>query len=430
MKILIISHNVFSDTENMGKTLASYFKGFESDDLAQFYIHSEIPTLDICKKYYRVTDKEMIKSIFGSKTGKIFAEEDVEKNRQVPGTATGLYEKLYQKARKRTPLIYMMRNLWWKLGHWNNRQFRTWLDEVNPDCLFFASGDYAFMYDIALKIAKSRNIPLYVSCVDDYYFNNRNRDKFLGKFQHHLFMKQVKKCISYSSGLFCICDAMSRDYAECFGKKCVTIHTAASFEKSLYNGEGNQISYIGNLGYHRDRQLVDIGRMLKKLDLQIDHIDVYSMETNAEMLKCLTPGNGIVFHGGVSADGVKNIMARSLALIHTEAFDESTRNLVKYSVSTKIADSLMSGTCLFAYGPEEIASMNYLSENEAALCVTAPEELEKGLKELLENKMLREQIRRNAAALAEKNHGVECTYRVLAEELECCGIPSEVVVCK
>lgn len=430
MKILIISHNVFSDTGNMGKTLASYFKGFESDDLAQFYIHSEIPTLDICKKYYRVTDKEMIMSIFGRKNGKIFAEEDIEKNRQVPGTATGLYEKLYQKARKRTPLIYMMRNLWWKLGHWNNRQFKTWLDEVNPDCLFFASGDYAFMYDIALKIAKSRNIPLYVSCVDDYYFNNRNRDKFLGKFQHHLFMKQVKKCISYSSGLFCICDAMSRDYAENFGKKCVTIHTAASFEKSLYNGEGNQISYIGNLGYHRDRQLVDIGRMLKKLDLQIDHIDVYSMETNAEMLKCLTPENGIVFHGGVSADEVKNIMARSLALIHTEAFDESTRNLVKYSVSTKIADSLMSGTCLFAYGPEEIASMNYLSENEAALCVTAPEELEKGLKELLENKMLREQIRRNAAALAEKNYGAECTYRVLAEELECCGIPSEVVVCK
>lgn len=66
MKVLIISHNVFSKTDNMGKTLSTYFSSFKSDELAQFYIHSQIPTLDICSNYYRITDKEAIKSILGN----------------------------------------------------------------------------------------------------------------------------------------------------------------------------------------------------------------------------------------------------------------------------------------------------------------------------------------------------------------------------
>ena len=48
----------------MGKTLMSYFKDWDSDDLAQLYVHTEIPTDDICRNYFRITDKEMIKSVF------------------------------------------------------------------------------------------------------------------------------------------------------------------------------------------------------------------------------------------------------------------------------------------------------------------------------------------------------------------------------
>lgn len=421
MKVLVISHNVFSLTDNMGKTLVSYFEDFGKDNLAQFYIHSEIPTVNVCGNYYRVTDKEMIKSVFGIKAGKIFTEADILTAKTVSRVDTGYEAKLYQTARKRTPTIYLARNLWWRSGHWYNKQFRAWLDSIAPDCVFFVSGDYAFMYDIALKIAKSRNIPLYISCMDDYYFNNKNDSKFLGKFQHTRFMKSVKKCISYSSALFCICDPMSCDYARYFNKKCITIHTAASFDKPLSSGENSRISYIGNLRYDRYLQLVDIGRALKKLDLKIDHIDVYSSEKSEEILKYLTPENGIVFHGSISADEVKDVMSKSLALIHTESFDKNIRRAVKYSVSTKIADSLMSGACIFAYGPEEIASVKYLSDNKAAVCVTSPEQLDEGLRTLLDEHKIREEIQTNARILAEKNHSPESAFNTLTSEFNAAG---------
>lgn len=404
MRVLVVSHNVFSKTGNMGKTLCSYFENFNNEDIAQFYIHSEVPTSNVCENYYRVTDKEMIKSMFGFKVGNIFGSDDIDIDRNTSRTDFGNDAKLYQKARKRTPLIYLARNLWWKLGHYNTNKFRAWIDNFNPDCVFFVSGDYAFMYDIALKIAKERNIPLYISCMDDYYFNNKNSNRFLGDFQHKMFMKSVRKAISYSSALLCICDSMSKDYAKYFNKKCATIHTAASFDTQLVANKINQISYIGNLGYNRHLQLVEIGKELKSLNLAVNHVDVYSSEIREEILKYMTEENGIVFHGSISADEVKKVMAESMAVIHTESFDEVMKNSVKYSVSTKIADSLMSGTCILAYGPKDIASMKYLEDNDAAICVNSKDDLKTGLKKLINDDKQRNKVISNAVNLAMKNH--------------------------
>ena len=135
MKVLIVSHNVFSKTESMGKTLEGYFKDFDSNELAQFYIHSQIPTSKICKNYYRITDKDAIKSILGFKAGKVFTENDIRTSRNDSRTDIGVTASIYQRARKRTPLVYLARNLRWKLSHWNNKALQKWLDEFEPDCL-------------------------------------------------------------------------------------------------------------------------------------------------------------------------------------------------------------------------------------------------------------------------------------------------------
>lgn len=416
-KILVISHNVFSVTENMGKTLVSYFKDFAQQDLAQFYIHSEVPTSPVCSNYYRVTDKEMIRSVFGRKTGKIFTEKDVETGRATSRTDSGTTARLYQKARKRTPIIYILRNLWWKLGHWNNQKLQGWLNNFNPDCVFFASGDYTFLYQIALKIAKSRNIPLYVCCVDDFYFNNKNSGAFLGKWQHKRFMKSVQKTVQYATKLFCICNKMSQDYGRYFQKQCVTLPTAATFNSPISTGQNLQISYLGNLGYNRHLQLAEIGRALKSLNLGIRCIDVYSSESRPEILKHLTMQNGVRFHGAVSANQVQKIMAQSLAVIHTESFDPVIQRSVQYSVSTKIADSLMSGTCLFAYGPKSIASMEYLSQNGAAVCAFSKAQLPQVLTGLLTNAVLRNSTVQNALTLAQKNHRQQLAGQIIQKEL-------------
>ena len=420
MKILVVSHNVFSKTSNMGKTLASYFEGIDSSHIAQFYIHSEIPTHNICKNYYRITDKEAIKSIFTRRSGRVLGEDDVREHLVDSRTDTGNTARLYLKARKRSPVIYFARNLWWNLGKWKTKKLKSWLDEFNPDVVFFASGDYAFMYKIALWISRYKKIPLVVSCMDDYYFYNKNANRFGGRFVHKAFMKQVKKTMNYASCIYPICEKMGREYGELFGKPYHTLCTPSTISEPLKFEKSNLISYIGNLGYKRNEQLVAIGRALKDLDVsdKPNFINVYSAEKDPEILKDLNEENGIKFCGSISADKVIEVMGQSLAVIHTESFDESMRKSVRYSMSTKIADSLASGTPILAFGPKEIASIEYLIDNNAAFCAVSTDELPSVLKNLLCDIQKKNEIVNNAIKLANKNHNSEKNCGMIKETLK------------
>lgn len=408
MRVLIVSHNVFSRTNNMGKTLLSYFRDFRPDEIAQFYIHSEIPTDDsICHRYYRFTDKDALKSLFSfRRRGRIFTKDDIQTDRVSARTDTGLVGSVYQMGRKRTALIYGLRNLLWKPRRWNTPELKQWVLDFDPDIIFFASGDYAFMYDVARTIADLAGKPLAVCCMDDYYLHDRNKKSLLGPAVHRSFMKTVRKTMDRAGILFTICDAMRQEYGAMFGKPCHVLHTAAGFRELEMTADASQISYIGNLDFLRYLQLVRLGRALKNIqgDTIPNRIDVYSPETNPEILKVLTGENGIRFHGPIPADEVLRVMERSMAVIHTESFDREMQDQVRFSVSTKIAESLMYGPCLLAFGPEGIASMDYLKCHRAAFTITDPDTLEEQLARFLQDEALRQQILQNARALAMENH--------------------------
>lgn len=417
MKILVISHNVFSRTTNVGKTLISYFDGLPSSDIAEFYIHSEIPTDDsVCLNYYRFTDKDAIKSIFSVKMyGEVYGRRDIHIERKESRTDEGIVHSIYQIGRKRTGAIYLARNLVWALARWNTSQLRKWVNDFEPDVIFFASGDYSFMYTIARKIADFANKPLAICCLDDFYIYNANNSTLVGRVEHALRMKNVRRTIERSSCIFAISDSMREEYQRLFQKPAFTLYTAAKDYQLQHKPDAKQISYIGNLGYNRNFQLIDIGRVLKKMGL---FLDVYSGEKNKEILEEINEENGIRFHGGISADEVLRVMERSMAVIHTESFDEKIMNAVRFSVSTKIAESLMYGPCLLAYGPEGIASIDYLKENKAAYVITSKDNLEIGLKEFISNQTLREEIICNSRKLAKENHSLNINSKKVYQWLQ------------
>ena len=82
----------------------------------------------------------------------------------------------------------------------------------------------------------------------------------------------------------------------------------------------------------------------------------------------------------------------------------------------------MSGTCIFSYGPSEIASIKYLIDNDAAICCTKKTELKQSLEILLRNNEKRSTVIQNAKALAKKNHAIGVTPNTIRRELQLiCG---------
>ena len=60
---MLITHNPISTSNNMGKIFCSLFSEFGHVELSQLYIHPTYPDVDICNAYYRITDREALKSV-------------------------------------------------------------------------------------------------------------------------------------------------------------------------------------------------------------------------------------------------------------------------------------------------------------------------------------------------------------------------------
>ena len=403
MKVLIVSHTVLSTTEAMGKTLLSYFSSFAPDELAQLYFHSDPPMVaNACCKYYRFTDMD---ALYARLPGIVKGREYYDERVEFDPTSTRI-DKVYRFGRKRTPMVYLMRNFIWKTAFWKSSSLRQWILGFDPDVIFFAAGDYSFSYEIALWVTKLTKASLVVSCMDDFYINNLNGQSALGRLQHRAFLQTVKKIMAHSRCIFTICDAMSDSYFDLFDRPCHTLYTAAVSRNPTDEFRQRRIVYLGNLGHLRHKSLVEIGRLLLKMDLKGGPklIDVYSNENRPEILSEMTEENGISFRGSVSQSGVEKVMDSSMAVLHVESFDTKEKARVRMSVSTKIADALMNGPCIIAYGPEDIASIEYLKKHGAAIVANSKETLEKQLQKALTDERLREDTVSRARELAYRNH--------------------------
>lgn len=89
--VLVISHNVFSASGNMGKTMENLLGGVDPAHLAQLYFHSEVPTRRCCLRYFRITDRDVLRSRLSRRqVGRSYGADDIDETRTVSRTDRGL----------------------------------------------------------------------------------------------------------------------------------------------------------------------------------------------------------------------------------------------------------------------------------------------------------------------------------------------------
>ena len=423
-RVLIVSHNVTSRNTSMGRTLDTYFSGWNRDAAAQLYFHSEVPTVSLCGSWFRYTDMDAVKSVIQRRRrGTVLTEKDVQPER-ADAADTGFLTGVYNYGRKRLPYIYLIRDGIWRISGWKHSGMIEWAERFRPEVIFFASGDYAFPYRIVRFLSKRLQVPCVVCCFDDFYLFDKNDGRFLGKSRQRRFMKVVRETMDAAARILTVNEPMAEAYKKLFGKECGILYTAAEQSSGEEETEKAGISYLGGLGLGREKQLKEIADALRETREPgvPEAVDVYSGETDPEILGRLQENPGIRFHGAVPAEQVPGIIRKSKAVIHTESFDPVIRERVRYSLSTKIPDSLAGGTCMLAYGPAEVASMDYLIRNEAAFTATSREELRETIHRLFTDEEEYRRISANAQALARKNHDGrqirEYVRSLLAEEAE------------
>lgn len=377
LRVLVVSHNVFSASGNMGKTMMRMLAGISPENLAQVYFHQEIPTRACCLRYFRITDSDVLRSVFTRRARfRIFSSCDIDESASQSRTDTGNLAKVYQFSRRRTPMIYFLRDTMWCLGKWKTRALEDWARAFAPDVIFFAAGDYAFSYRVALYLSGLLCVPITMWCADDYFIAPQQSRSLLRRLHCRRLRKLAQRVTERSKSVITISDAMQRDYAQLFGFPVQTIRISSDANPAaLPRAQREGISYVGNLGIDRITPLIELGRALKAAQLPgFETIRVYSGERNPATLAQITEENGLTFCGRLTEQGVERVLGASKFLILVESFDRSAIRRTKYSLSTKVAESLRSGACIIAYGPDEIASIEYLRRHKAACILNSAAE--------------------------------------------------------
>ncbi len=421
MKVLIISHTPISTDEAMGKTFVSLFKDFEKEEICQFFIHPSMPNIDYCNSYFRITDKDVLKSyfrFFKVNSKEILSSEIDTKKRSLFEDSND--EAFYKNPKNKNSFRILLRDLMWKMSRWYTKELDEWVKREKPTCIFVAPGNAKFIYDVTIKVSQKFNLPIVTYICDENYFVN-NINNFLDKLRLKLIVKKTQQLMKRTSHIVTICDTLTQLYSKEFQKPTTTLMTGSSFVVSdkIYNtNEVKNINFMGNIGCNRYLSLADIGEVLEKINHEYNKefsLNIYTDVKNEDMLSHLRKIKTIKLHGHITGEEFSKVFHSSDVLIHTEAFDRQSIDLVKNSVSTKIADSLASGILLFAYGPEQVASMKHLIDNNCAVTSTDKEELYNGLKTALFDFDCKNEVLENALKTAEKFHDTEKVSRSLYE---------------
>lgn len=403
-KLLVIGNCCLSDTTSNGRTLRNFLIGWPKDKLAQFCIHFEKPDFSLCDNYYCISDRDALNAFCfkGAKNG-----TDLPEQKQPSAAKSADGQKVGRNA-----LSAYLREIIWASNRWKGVHFDRWVDAFAPELILLQAGDCGFIFRIALKIAKKYHIPIVVYNTEAYYFKDFD---YLGstgyakKFYPILkrrFRKDFNRLMAKAHSAIYCCEMLTEDYKKVFSTPGVTIFTATECvpcDKTNAAPHPFRISYLGNLGVGRHEGLVAIGEALQSISPEAK-LDVYGKIPNDAVKAAFESCSGINYKGFVSYDEVQNILRDSDVLVHTENFSDYYRLDLKYAFSTKIADSLASGTCFMLYAPSEIAASQYLLKHEAAYVVSKEDALKSTLELLMNDLEARSKYLPNAKELVQTNH--------------------------
>lgn len=394
-KILVVSNEALANTSSNGRTLRNFLLNIPKEQLAQFYIHGE-PDDGVCSDFYRVSDKDALNAFLFKKR-----KESTVKNAP---TSNG-NKKINKNCR-----TMVIRDIVWKSYRWWTKDFDSFVKRFSPDVIFLQAGDAPFMYDLTMKLSRKYNLPIIMYNSEEFVlkeklYSGAKKNSIWHKWLKRRLEKSYKKIMQTVKHCIYNTEFLEQQYQKRYphqGKSSV-LYTVSELERMADKTDKAHFNllYCGNLGVGRVDPLDEIAKVLYCVD-NAATLDVYGRFVNEEDEKKLCSNLNVRYGGVVSYETVKSLMSEASMLVHCENKDRLAN--LRGAFSTKIADSLASGKPFLVYAIKEYPFVQYLDENQSAHIATDPCELEKVLRDCINNAYYRVKYVGNAVCLAAENH--------------------------
>lgn len=410
VKILILSVSAWNSKVG-ADTWPVLVSGHDPQNIANICLREEAPDSDACSNYFVISENKILKSFFNRriKTG-----YPVQKGTMCEDSSQDLKEhnRRYEKMRRHRGFLSLSaRELVWEFGRWKTPELDRFLLDFNPTVILYSMDGYIHFNRLCLyakKLTGAKSIGFFVDDNFTYRQSSRMGDQFFRFFQR----RSLKKVAKHTDAFFAITDMTKQEADQTFGIDCVVLTKPLNREpvyiKSTYRMP-IRILYTGNLQIGRDRSLVKLVNVLKRINQDEVRfvVDVYTKTTLSEEVERSLDSSFCNLYPPVSQSEVLEMQRRADVLLFLEDVDGPDAKVARLSFSTKITDYLSSGKCILAIGCADTAPMRYLTENQAALTATKEDDIELVLQQIVNDPHILNEYAQRACELGIRNHSKE-----------------------
>lgn len=422
MKVLLITDEEWNDFVVCNGVLTNWFAGFPAE-FAQIYVSPGLPNNNICKKYFQITDTQMVCSIIGAKAGREIqmpTDTKMLDTTKINARRKGIYGFMKKMSLWcRTPVV-MLQDAIWALGRFNNTAIEKFVKEFNPDIVFCPRMFNPRLGRIEKLVSSMTTVPFVAFTADnEASFNCYSLSPLFWLrrlYIHRMFTKHVALYKHY----FMFSEEQAQEYNMKYNISTSCLYKCGVFSEYEDKAVNKSIRmvYAGRLYCNRWKTLVAIGKALENINRRETRIvlDVYTADTiTGKQKKALLGCKYLFVHNPITPSQLTEEYRKADIALHVESFDKSCRLETKYSFSTKIID-LMASTCaIMAICWDRHAGYQYLKKHDAAICVSDYEGILPTIERICQNPGVITEYAKKAWICGKVNHSREKMHKQLNE---------------
>ena len=273
MKILLITSEEWNDFVYCNGVLTNWFEGFPAE-FAQIYVSPGQPNNHICRKYFQITDAQMLRSIVGGpKAGKeIQMQTDTQ---QLEATKINARRKgVYGFMKKlslwcRTPVVALQDAIWaW--GKYDKEAMAKFVNDFNPDIVFCPRMVNPKLIRLERLVRTMTKAPFVAFTADDeasYQQYEWSPLYWIRRwYMHRIFEKHVP---GFYKHYWTFSEEQAADYSRLYGVPTSTLYKCSDFPETFIARKVNnpiRMVFAGHIYCNRWKSLAAIGDALKEIN--------------------------------------------------------------------------------------------------------------------------------------------------------------------
>jgi hypothetical protein len=403
-------------------TFSTLFDDYPTDRLANLYIREEVPNSAVCRRYFRISEDAVLRSVLDRrvKTGRELLGEDLAAD-EADVAALRDTRRRYERFRgKRRWIFLYAREIIWSLGKWKTPELDAFIRDFKPDVVVFGMEGYIHFNRINRYVVERTGARAIGYFYDDN-FTYRQKPWSLGYRVYRSFQRRdLKKTAKCCNAFFAISPKTKRECDAFFGIDSILltkpVKSADAAWRPYAPHRAIKMLYTGNLLIGRLRTIRLLGDALDRVnagEVKVE-LDVYTTTViSEEEVRGLS--SSIHLRGAMPQGGVLPKQRDADILLFVEDLTGPERQTARLSFSTKLTDYFHSGRCIFAIGAQDIAPIEYLQAEDAAVCATSEPEILEQIRRLVADPSLVTEYGRKALECGQRNHDERVVKRLVGE---------------